>query len=1016
MNLLSMKRWQSALVSLFLMCLLAMPATAGEWKLDGYFWSGTATSVEVSWRQNYNDQSYETRTQTRKRVFRNGQSVGENASGSDAPPTSAYISASGYPIWGESVKHKGITKANGDVSSSVYARFIWQRNMKVGYSEVTGPSTEYPDPDDNPPSYIYVRETASVSADTSIRQGDGNPTGYNAIKHWQGDYYEIKGSGMGVELGDAHRPQFWNFDSWQYGPNYKTVIRKIAVSGDSVLVPSQTFAGDIKLSSGYEKEVFDQRATARLAFGYTADPLNFSLQASGFTAANRKQTNSNTEEIDAMIELRWVHPENIGTGEDGDPLIKPTRSDVKRYWSGVLGDGQIDDGAPIPYFSGQATFNVTATGSDGRSPIFNSPIYKWTPEDNSDPFAPDATKTPGFVESSPSQRTYVWNFGSASENGGGSPQTSSVTVEVKSSNPDEGSDSLTATKTINWLTAWTPTETGLQKNIITSQNGQFVLPDGSPIAISDVKEGDTIMCFVEGDPGFSTDNGRVEKIRPVPFVNQVPGPGERIEPRVIGRIVPTGPGEQIVTFKSTPKVHPDDDPNAAGFDEIQQTREIAATQQQTYQTGKAAVTAALNLYVEAAKFVSVGRLEGWGIEGAIKGVVALGKLGTALREAKAAIVLMDDAAIVMRNRLKAVEALQKDARYTISQRAKFAEDALSLRKSLASNQQVAKDARSMVAKSESYIAQASAEIKQGGCFVAGTPVWMADGTLKPIEQVKVGDLVLSKNEQTGEIAPKKVSHVSVRADIWTRKLSFDNGAILETTDEHPLYVDGRGFVKAKEVGIGNSIVTRAGPGAKVVGVQVDVRQATVYNFTVDAFHSYFVGQDALWVHNVTECFEKLPDNQAVNWSATNNRLEPLDIHPVGADGTLDTANRITDLDKVITKGDTTFVISQKSLGTMPGNPTEWANTHVLGLPNRAGQVVDTGLPGYLRALRSNSPDLPAAISDTNNLVNGKTVLVFEVTERNLDVEVEAAIIKAVDQFATQNPGVTVQVRFPWMST
>ena len=99
-------------------------------------------------------------------------------------------------------------------------------------------------------------------------------------------------------------------------------------------------------------------------------------------------------------------------------------------------------------------------------------------------------------------------------------------------------------------------------------------------------------------------------------------------------------------------------------------------------------------------------------------------------------------------------------------------------------------------------------------------------------------------------------HTSVRQNIWTRKLTFENGAILETTDEHPLYVEGRGFVKAKEVGIGSSIVTRAGPGAKVVGVQADVRQATVYNFTVDAFHTYFVGSQALWVHN-TDCGDVL---------------------------------------------------------------------------------------------------------------------------------------------------------------
>jgi hypothetical protein len=41
------------------------------------------------------------------------------------------------------------------------------------------------------------------------------------------------------------------------------------------------------------------------------------------------------------------------------------------------------------------------------------------------------------------------------------------------------------------------------------------------------------------------------------------------------------------------------------------------------------------------------------------------------------------------------------------------------------------------------------------CFVAGTPVW-ADKGLVPIEKIKVGDLMLSKSDVTGEKAYKRV--------------------------------------------------------------------------------------------------------------------------------------------------------------------------------------------------------------------------------------------------------------------
>ena len=407
--------------------------------------------------------------------------------------------------------------------------------------------------------------------------------------------------------------------------------------------------------------------------------------------------------------------------------------------------------------------------------------------------------------------------------------------------------------------------------------------------------------------------------------------------------------------------------------------------------------------------VSTERIAGWGIEGAIKGVVAAGKLAEVAKGARAASKLATKNAAELRAAASALKAAKGGMS---AKRAAKAEDEISLLNKAAREQdEMARQGTSMANRADDYALKAANEARKPGCFVAGTPVWMSDGLTKPIEQIKIGDLVLSKNEKTGEIAQKRVTNVSVRADIWTRKLTFDNGAVLETTDEHPLYVEGSGFVKAKEVGIGSSIVTRAGPSAKVVSVQADVRQATVYNFTVDEFHTYFVGDAALWVHNVDDCLAKLPDERSVNWNPQEQKLDPVVIYNYnnGVKG-----NAITDLDKVIVQGDKNYVISQKSLDNMPPNPKEWTDIHVLGKPNKYGNTVDTGLPGYLAALRSGSRDLPSAVSNTNDLVTGKTILVFEVTGRSLDFEVEASIIKAVEQFAAQNRGVTVQVRFPWM--
>ena len=45
------------------------------------------------------------------------------------------------------------------------------------------------------------------------------------------------------------------------------------------------------------------------------------------------------------------------------------------------------------------------------------------------------------------------------------------------------------------------------------------------------------------------------------------------------------------------------------------------------------------------------------------------------------------------------------------------------------------------------------------CFVRGTPVLLADGNRKPIEQIEVGDIVFAFDE-LGELQPRRVLRLS----------------------------------------------------------------------------------------------------------------------------------------------------------------------------------------------------------------------------------------------------------------
>ena len=137
-------------------------------------------------------------------------------------------------------------------------------------------------------------------------------------------------------------------------------------------------------------------------------------------------------------------------------------------------------------------------------------------------------------------------------------------------------------------------------------------------------------------------------------------------------------------------------------------------------------------------------------------------------------------------------------------------------------------------------------IPGGACFVKGTLVSGEHGSVA-IQNVKENDLVWSRDEASGKTELKRVQQTFERYAA-TLALTFSNGETIETTSEHPFYVVGRGFVKAGELGIGTSIVTRAGPSV-ALRVATAGKAQTVYNFEVADYHTYFVGQSALWVHN-----------------------------------------------------------------------------------------------------------------------------------------------------------------------
>jgi hypothetical protein len=147
------------------------------------------------------------------------------------------------------------------------------------------------------------------------------------------------------------------------------------------------------------------------------------------------------------------------------------------------------------------------------------------------------------------------------------------------------------------------------------------------------------------------------------------------------------------------------------------------------------------------------------------------------------------------------------------------------------------------------------------CFAAGTPVHTENG-LVPIEEVQPGDLVLSRDERTGEEAYRPVTRTFVTPEQELLAISLEDASgateTLDVTAPHPFRVEGRGWIPASELEPGDQVAGADGGDLTVAGAEETGRTGTVYNFEVEGFHTYFAGQSAAWVHN--DCEEDGPES------------------------------------------------------------------------------------------------------------------------------------------------------------
>jgi hypothetical protein len=86
-----------------------------------------------------------------------------------------------------------------------------------------------------------------------------------------------------------------------------------------------------------------------------------------------------------------------------------------------------------------------------------------------------------------------------------------------------------------------------------------------------------------------------------------------------------------------------------------------------------------------------------------------------------------------------------------------------------------------------------------GCFQAGTPVRMANGNYKKIEEIKEGDLVTSYDEKTGRFVAQRVERLNINQPKSMVRVTLANGEQIICTRDHKFFTTDGEWVEAQNL-------------------------------------------------------------------------------------------------------------------------------------------------------------------------------------------------------------------------
>jgi len=100
---------------------------------------------------------------------------------------------------------------------------------------------------------------------------------------------------------------------------------------------------------------------------------------------------------------------------------------------------------------------------------------------------------------------------------------------------------------------------------------------------------------------------------------------------------------------------------------------------------------------------------------------------------------------------------------------------------------------------------------------------------------------------------------------------------IETTPTHPFWVIGKGWVAAGDMEVGDKVYLYSGEGREIKELKFEHLDSPikVYNFEVEDWHTYFVSEHDVFVHNSCKGYDKQKKGTPRNNQAQNKQFRDI---------------------------------------------------------------------------------------------------------------------------------------------